>query len=122
MVPIMRSVVVAVRRQVLCCAVALSLIGLTSCASATVTCAGQCSPPYGLQVDFHPGTALAVAEQVLTSCADHNPVVIRMGKLTDQSGGWHRAAIYTHVFGNTARTAGLLKCLRSSGAEAGWPD
>jgi hypothetical protein len=121
----MGGVVRAARQQVLCCAVAaLALTGVTGCtAAATTTCAGQCAPPYELQVDFHPGTALAAAQHVLRSCADHNPVVIRIGRLEVQATGRRRALIYTHVFGNTARTAGLLKCLRSSGvAEAGWPD
>lgn len=113
------------RQQVLCCAVAASaLIGLTSCATgATVTCAGQCAPPYDLQVAFHPGTAVATADHILSLCADHNPVVIRIGKVEHQASGWSRALIYTHVFGDTAKTAGLLKCLRASGvANAGWPD
>jgi hypothetical protein len=112
-------------RQVLCCAVAaLAVTGVTSCgAGANVTCAGQCAPPYELQVDFHPGTSLAAAEHILSLCADHDPVVIRTGKVEDEASGWRRALIYTHVFGKTARTARLLNCLRSSGAaEAGWPD
>jgi hypothetical protein len=101
---------------------ALGLAGATGCTRAPVTCAGQCAPPYELQVYFHEGTAPAAAEHVLTSCADHNPVVIRIGKLKDHAGEWS-ALIYTHVFGNTPRTTGLLRCLHSSGvSEAGWPD
>jgi hypothetical protein len=121
----MAGVVRTVRQQVLCCAVAaLALMGVASCTTGpTVTCAGQCAKPYELQVDFHPGTAPATAEHILSSCAVHNPVVIRIGRLEDRASGWRRALIFTTVFGNTPRTAGLLKCLRSAGvAEAGWPD
>ena len=120
----MGGLLTTVRRQLVWCAVAaLSLIGVTSCASATVTCAGQCAPPYELEVSFHPGTTHATAEKVLRACADHNPVVISIGKLQNQASGWSRALIYTHVFGKTTQTAGLLKCLKSSGlAFAAWPD
>ena len=108
-----------------CVVTALALAGVASCTRAPVNCAGQCAPPYELEVDFHPGTSPAAARQILQSCAGHNPVVIRIGTLRDQSGppGWSRALIYTRVFGKTARTAGLLKCLTSSGrAIAAWPD
>lgn len=104
---------------------ALALAGMTSCTHAPVICAGQCAPPYELEVDFHPGTSPAAAEKILRSCAARNPVVIRIGTLHNLSAprGWSRAVIYTHVFGKTARTAALLRCLRSSGrAIAAWPD
>jgi hypothetical protein len=71
---------------------------------------------------FRHGTPQA-DEEVLRSCAGGNPVVIRIGTLQGLSNGWRRAMIYTHVLGDNARTAGLLKCLHSSGlAAAGWPD
>jgi hypothetical protein len=107
-----------------------ALMSVTSCGSSTSTstsanaCAGQCAPPYELQVDFDAGTTHAIAQKVLTSCAGHNPVVIRVGTLRDLGGDvGSTAIIYTHVFGYTAQTTGLLKCLRSSGvATASWPD
>jgi hypothetical protein len=102
---------------------ALTLTGLISCGREPVACAGQCAPPYELEVDFHPGTSPAEAEKILETCTDHNPVVIRIGALHDLANGYSKALIYTHVFGKTARTRGLLRCLASEGvALAGWPD
>ncbi len=110
-----------------CALAAPVLMSVTSCGSSTSTsataCAGQCAPPYELQVDFRAGTTHATAQRVLTSCAGHDPVVIRIGTLRDLGDAGSMATIYTHVFGSTARTSGLLKCLRSSGvAMASWPD
>ena len=51
---------------------------LTSCGRQQVPCAGQCAPPYHLDVIFKSGTSLGTARKVLTSCAAHNPVVIRV--------------------------------------------
>jgi hypothetical protein len=87
-------------------------------------CAGQCGPPYELWVDFRPGTTHAAAQKLLTSCTDHNPVVIRVGPPRDVGGGLTRATIYTQVFGDTPRTAGLFTCLRHSSLTltASFPD
>ena len=72
---------------------------------------------------FAPGTTHPAAQRVLASCAGHDPVVIRVGTLRDLGDAGSMATVYTHVFGNTAPTSGLLKCLRSSGvATAAWPD
>jgi hypothetical protein len=95
--------------------------------STPVWCAGQCGPPYELMVLFQPGTTHAAAQQLLTSCTNHNPVVIRVGPLGVDPAGLSRAFIYTQVFGprNPSRTAaGLLTCLRHSSLtyEVGWPD
>jgi hypothetical protein len=85
-------------------------------------CAGQCAPPYVLQVDFHPGTTPAAAQRLLTRCAARNPAVIRVGSLRELGGGLSRAMIYTRVLGPAARTSELLRCLRSTGtASAAWP-
>jgi hypothetical protein len=85
-------------------------------------CAGQCAPPYVLQVDFHPGTTPAAARRLLTRCAARNPAVIRIGSLRELGGGLSRAMIYTRVLGPTARTSELLRCLQSAGtASAAWP-
>jgi hypothetical protein len=87
-----------------------------------VICAGQCEPPYVLQVIFARGTTAATAAKILRTCADHDPVVIRVGAVRKR-GVESQAYIYAHVFGDTARTAGLLRCLRSARvAGAGWPD
>jgi hypothetical protein len=108
-----------------CFALALpAIVSISGCGSAPASCGGQCAPPYELQVDFQPGTAHAAAQELLTSCAAHNPVVIRIGTLHDAVAGDIRAMIYTRVFGDTPRTAGLLRCMRLSGlvVTAGWPD
>jgi hypothetical protein len=97
--------------------------GLASCARAPEACAGQCAPPYELQVGFQPGTRAAQAESVLKACADGNPVVIRIGAL-QVHGEQSQALIYTHAFGNSKRTDGLIDCLRASDLTegVGWPD
>lgn len=108
-----------------CVLAAPVLMSVASCGSSTsaTACAGQCAPPYELQVDLRAGITHATAQKVLTSCAGHDPVVIRIGTLRDLGDAGSTATIYTHVFGNTAQTSGLLKCLRSSGvATAAWPD
>ena len=95
---------------------------LASCGRQQVPCAGQCAPPYHLVVIFKSGTSLVTARKVLTSCAAHNPVVIRVGALRHLGDGVNEATVYTRAFGSTARTSGLLRCLRSSGvARPGWP-
>ncbi len=103
-------------------AVTASLAG-SGCATATqVGCAGQCGPPYELQVFFKAGTSRQAADSVLTRCGG-NRVVIRVGKLLPLGQGQSTAMVYTRVLGYSARTSALLKCLRSSGvASAGWPD
>ena len=89
---------------------------------STNACAGQCAPPYVLQVDFHPGTTPAAARRLLTRCAARNPAVIRIGSLRESGAGSSRAMVYTRVLGPTARTSGLLRCLQSTGtASAAWP-
>jgi hypothetical protein len=72
-------------------------------------------------------TVADTVEKVLKSCADSNPVVIRVGSLQGFSGGiaGHRAmaSIYTHS-NSTKRVAGLASCLASSGFTQGmgFPD
>jgi hypothetical protein len=60
----MRRHHLAVLRGLLCCApVALAAAGVTSrTAGAPVACAGQCAPPYELQVLFRTGTSDASAQ------------------------------------------------------------
>ena len=59
------------------------LLYLSNSGSGTAACAGQCAPPYQLQVDFHPGTTPASARKLLTRCATRNPAVIRIGSLRE---------------------------------------
>jgi hypothetical protein len=121
----MRRCNLAVLRFLVCCALVVPAIAVISgCGSAPVACGGQCAPPYELEVGFQPGTTHAAAEKLLASCADHNPVVIRIGTLREVGGGGIRATVYTRVFGDMPRTAGLLECVRISGlvVTAGWPD
>jgi hypothetical protein len=88
-------------------------------AQTAVACGGQCGPPYELMVQFLPGTPRAAAQKLLTSCTDHNPVVIRVGTLRDVDGGLTQAMIYTRVFGDTPRTAGCSHvCAVPTGCES----
>jgi hypothetical protein len=121
----MRRYDLAVLRSLACCALALAaMVSLGGCHGSTpIACAMQCAPPYELNVYFHPGTTPAAAHKLLTSCTDHDPVVIRIGTLRDLGGGDSQAMIYTHAIGKTPRTAGLLNCLDNSGiAIAAWPE
>ena len=102
------------------CALALpAAVGISGCA-----CAGQCEAPYEMDVAFQPGTTHASAQQLLTSCTDHDPVVIRVGPVTVEPGGTSHALIYTQDLGYTPRTAGLLTCLSRSSLRVfvTWPD
>lgn len=114
----------AVSRYMVACALTLSgLAGITGCAHSYRTCAGQCGPPYQLEVNFPSATSAAVAQNILTSCADHNPAVVSVGKLRKRPGDWHTAVVYTHVMSMKGRTGRLINCLRASGKTAGvsWP-
>ena len=115
----------AVGRAAGCLALAVvAIAGVSGCSRAPVACAGQCAPPYELMVDFRAGISPAEATMVLKTCAGNNPVVVRIGALQHLPAGFSRVLIYTHVFGSTSQTEGLLSCLRTSGAtqEVGWPD
>jgi hypothetical protein len=120
----MRRHRLAVLRAVLCCTPVVLAFGVTSCAAgAPIPCAGQCAPPYELLVQFRAGTPDATAQKILGSCADHDPVVIRVGALRNIPEDQSEAYIYTHVLA-TARTARLTECLRSSSGvvTVAWPD
>lgn len=100
---------------------AAGTLAITGCGSGINTsCAGQCSAPYKLQVRFRAATPASAAQAVLAGCG-HDPVVIRIGKLSGRS---QRAAIiYTHVGYRQPRTSALLKCLASAPSvqSADWP-
>jgi hypothetical protein len=115
---------VTAQRLVACLGIAMAAIGMSSCgAHRNLACAGQCAPPYELEVNFAQGTTHAAAEQILTSCAGHDPVVIRVGALRQEADGLSRAMVFTHDLGNTDRTAGLVNWVRTSGLTrgVGWP-
>lgn len=110
--------------------VALPLMGLVLLLAAAAcgtggfatACAGQCAPPYELEVIFTARTSHAAAERVIASCAEGNSAVIRI-QVRYFPNGIARAMIYTRVFAGAKRADQLHKCLRSSGAvaTAGWP-
>ena len=104
---------------VACCALAMA--GLTGCGRTVMSCAGQCAPPYSLQVEFLSGASQEDAQSVLAKCADNDPIVIRIGKAHAVHDGLVIATIYTKTMQKPQASA-LLKCLGSSGASAGWPD
>jgi hypothetical protein len=80
-----RSLAGTFQRSAVRVVTALGLAGVASCTRVPLICAGQCTPPYELEVDFHPGTSPGAAEKVLNSRAGRNPVVIRIGTLHDLS-------------------------------------
>lgn len=102
----------------------LLLPGAAACGTGGLptACAGQCRPPYQLQVNFTAGTSHATAGKVIASCTEGNSAVIRI-QLRYFPNGVGRAVIYTRVFAGAKRADQLQKCLRSSGvvATAAWP-
>jgi hypothetical protein len=116
-------------------ALATPLLAVTSCGAQT--CAGQCGPPFQLQVVFRPGTSTPAAVAAMDRCAD-NPQVVRIGhRLSRFQGspnpmepaGSRTATIYTRLLLTYTRSQQrqqqrLLACLHQSplvGSE-GFPD
>jgi hypothetical protein len=99
---------------------AAGTLAITGCGIGSTSCAGQCSAPYELDVTFKAATPASAARAVLAGCG-HDPVVIRIGKLSGLS--QPAAIIYTHVGYQQPRTSALLKCLRSAPSvqAADWP-
>jgi hypothetical protein len=99
---------------------AAGMLAITGCGISATSCAGQCSAPYKLDVLFKAATPASAARAVLAGCG-HDPVVIRIGKLSGRS--QRAAVIYTHVGYQQPRTSALLKCLRSAPGvqSAAWP-
>jgi hypothetical protein len=123
--PVRRYNLAVLRSLAACALLSSAVVSFSGCGSTHVVCVGmQCGPPYDLDVEFQPGTTDGAAQQLLASCTDHNPVVIRVGPLLDIAGGRMDAVIYTQVMGDTARIARLVTCLRHSSlrAIAGFPD
>ncbi len=112
----------AVAATVLLLAVVLTAGG---CGQA---CAGQCGPPYQLQVVFRTGTTRAAAVAVLQGCSS-DPLVARIGNVRRFHGpgeppGSLTATIYTRSMPIGAQHVHLLACLHSSPSvtQASWPD
>lgn len=113
----------AALRLLTCCALLTGPATVTACAARpAVICAGQCSAPYSLDVAFKAGTPAPTARAVLARCG-HDPVVVRIGKLSANNGRW-AGILYTRVLGRGVRTSALLHCLTSSDTviDAAWPD
>jgi hypothetical protein len=96
---------------------AAGTLGMAGCGTSKPACAGQCSPPFELDVMFKAATPASAARAVLAGCG-HDPVVIRIGKLSGR-----RAIVYTRVGYRQPRTSALLKCLGSAPSvqAAAWP-
>jgi hypothetical protein len=108
-------------------AVSAALLGAAGCAQQR-PCAGQCGPPFQLQVIFRAGTSPRAATAALNRCAG-NPLVVRVGRVESRPSAGaaarlRQATVYTHAI--TRRTAShqLVTCLLRSPAvlSAGYPD
>lgn len=95
-----------------------------ACSAGPQICAGQCRPPFRLQVGFRAGISKQAATAAMRKC-QANPLVIRIGQPQRPSPGatgqW-TAIIYTKKMG-TSQTP-LLTCLHRSSVvmTAVWPD
>ena len=105
-------------------AIITTLAAVTACGSSTPgACAGQCRPPFQLQVTFRPGTSQQAAAAAMRNCR-HQPLVIRIGQPSYSTPGQQTATIYTSKLPTGATHIPLLTCLRHSPVvlSAGWPD
>lgn len=112
---------------------AASMLVVTGCAGQS--CAGQCGPPFQMQVVFRPGTTTQAAASAMTPCAA-NPQVVRIGHVHRFHGasgaeppGSLTATVYTRSLFPRTRTGRqqqghLFACLRQSPTvtSAGFPD
>lgn len=102
---------------------------LAGCGSGARPCAGQCGPPFQLQVVFRHGTSPRAGRAVLQACAAGNPQVERIGpvQLSPLPGGGRaepHATVYTRSLGEGAASRRLEACLQSAPAVLGdgYPD
>jgi hypothetical protein len=104
----------------------LAPVLLAASGCSTRSCAGQCGPPFQLQVDFRQGTSKQAAIAAMRKC-QANPLVIRIGQpyrpRSATRGQW-TAVIYTKKIPLAASHIPLLTCLHHSPAvmHASWPD
>jgi|SRR5215472_14698169 len=94
------------------------LLTAAACSHASQICAGQCGPPFQLQVEFKRSIAEQAAVATLRAC-QASPMVIRIGQLHwvtpgGAPGRW-TAIIYTKKWSFSA-THVLQSCLRHSPA------
>ena len=107
-------------------AMMLALVLLAAAGCSTKSCAGQCGPPFQLQVVFRQGTPKQAAVAAMRKC-QANPLVIRIGQpYRHRSGtpGQWTAVIYTKRMPIGSSHIPLLTCLHRSPAlmQASWPD
>jgi hypothetical protein len=100
------------------------LLALSACSPGPLICAGQCGPPFQLQVVFQQGISKRAAITAMSTCRT-DPVIIRIGqphRVSPSSPTQWNATIYTKKIGRAA-THSLLACLRHSPAvlNAAWP-
>jgi hypothetical protein len=107
-------------------AVVLAAVLLTASGCSVKSCAGQCGPPFQLQVVFRDGTSKQAAIAAMRKC-QADPLVIRIGQSyrshSPGTPGQWTAIIYTTKMPITAQHIPLLTCLHHSPAvmTASWP-
>jgi hypothetical protein len=108
--------------------VAPLLLAVAAC-SASLPCAGQCGPPFQLQVTFRAGTSRPAAAAAMNECAGSS-LVERIGRpsaVRRPGRGWPallRAVVYTRSMTRQKANQQLLACLHRSASvrSAGYPD
>jgi hypothetical protein len=85
--------------------------GLAACGQSTGACAGQCAPPFQLQVTFRSGTSAQAAAAAMNNCAS-KPFVVRIGRLQNSTASLN-AMVYTEAM-HGHQNDHLLACLRRS--------
>jgi hypothetical protein len=104
----------------------LAPVLLAGAGCSTRSCAGQCGPPFQLQVVFRHGTSKQAAIAAMRKCQP-DPLAIRIGQpyrpRSGTSGQW-TAIIYAKKMQFGPAHIPLLTCLHRSPAvmQASWPD
>jgi hypothetical protein len=107
-------------------AMVLATVLLTTSGCSARPCAGQCGPPFQLQVAFRHGTSKPAAVAAMRKC-QANPLVISIGqpyRAGPGAPGQWTALIYTKKLPSGPGPIPLLTCLHHSPAVTGatWPD
>jgi hypothetical protein len=101
------------------------LLAATSCTVESPACAGQCGPPFQLDVTFRHGTSRHAGLAAMQGC-QANPLVIKISMPRpprhDTLEQWN-AIIYTRSMAGGATERRLLRCLHESRwvLYAAWP-